>query len=313
MEYIFYPSIGLFKKFNSNRMKTKILLFSPVRKPNEIVKLHLHSLLDLEIADFEFTFSFFDDNLDPQSTVILNEFVSKQNKALLLNAIFDIEPDTKKRKERWEEDLYDRITLIKDSAIRYFLNQDYDYLFFVDADLVLHPKTIINLFQAKKDFVAEIFWTHFSYAASYMPNCWDKEGNSLERMMTYIIPGTYEVGFTGACTLLTRKILESGVRFQPIKNMTWLGEDKHFCTRAAVMDFDIFVNTESPAFHIYSTTLVSQAKEFIDSGYSLAYLQVWLDDVWVEKIKMWQKLTTYKKPLSEKIKKYIKRWIKYNN
>ncbi|MFK7050310.1 MULTISPECIES: hypothetical protein [Flavobacterium] len=294
-------------------MKKKILLFSPVRKSHEIVALHLRSLLDLDVAEFNFTYSFFDDNLDPKSSVLLQEFVSQQDNALLLNTIFEIEPDIEERKERWELDLYNRITLIKDRAIQYFLREDYDFLFFVDADLVLHPQTINHLFHAKKDFIAEIFWTHFSYAASYMPNCWDKDGNPLDRMMSYRIPGTYEVGFTGACTLLTRKILSSGVRFQSIKNMTWLGEDKHFCTRAAVMDFDIFINTESPAFHIYSPRLVFQAKQFIDSGYSLVYLQDWLNDNWIQKIETWYKANAYKKPLIAKIKTRIKKWIKYKN
>lgn len=294
-------------------MKTKILLFSPVRKPHEIVTLHLRSLIDLEVANFDFTFSFFDDNLDPKSSELLHDFVSKNENAILLNSVFNIEPDTKERKERWESDLYDRITLVKDTAIQYFKNQDYDYMFFVDADLVLHPKTIQNLYQAKKDFIAEIFWTHFSYAASYMPNCWDKDGNPIERMKDYREPGTYEVGFTGACTLLSRKILLAGVRFQSIKNMTWLGEDKHFCCRAAVLDFDIFINTESPAFHIYNPTLLTQASQFIESGYSLNYLNNWLNDDWIKAINVWYKANAYKKPMVAKLKSRIKKWIKYNN
>ncbi len=294
-------------------MKNKILLFSPVRKPYEIVALHLHSLLDLEVSEFVITYSFFDDNLDPKSSQLLQEFVLKQEHALLLNSEFGIAPDTNVRKERWELDLYNRITLIKDTAIQYFLKHDYDFIFFVDADLVLHPKTILNLYQAKKDFIAEIFWTHFSYSASYMPNCWDKDGNPLERMIEYKTPGTYEVGFTGACTLLSREILVTGVRFQAIKNMSWLGEDKHFCCRASVLDFDIFINTESPAFHIYNPVLIPQAQQFIDSGYSLAYLKAWLDEAWIEKISKWYKAKAYKKPLTAKIKANIKKWIKYNN
>lgn len=294
-------------------MKPKILLFSPVRKPNEIVALHLRSLLDLEIEDFDFAISFFDDNIDTKSSSLLAEFVSQNSNAMLLNNVFNIVPDTKERKERWELDLYSRITLIKDTAIQYFLKENFDYMFFVDSDLVLHPKTIKNLYKAKKDFIAEIFWTHFSYAASYMPNCWDKDGNPLDRMIEFRNPGTYEVGYTGACTLLSRKILESGVCFKNIKNIIWLGEDKHFCARAAVMDFDIFINTESPAFHIYTPRLLPNAEQFIADNYSLNYLKDWLNEDWIEKIKAWNKSNNYKKTLTAKIKEKIKRWIKYNN
>src|SRR5690606_16569030 len=35
------------------------------------------------------------------------------------------------------------------------------------------------------------------------------------------------------------------------KNISFWGEDRHFCIRAQALGFDLFVDTNYPAFHIY--------------------------------------------------------------
>lgn len=41
------------------------------------------------------------------------------------------------------------------------------------------------------------------------------------------------------------------MNFNNIYNVSYAGEDRHFCIRAAVLGFSMYVETTHPAFHIY--------------------------------------------------------------
>lgn len=258
----------------------KILHFSPVRKPPEIVNLHLRSLIDLDRDEVELTFSFFDDNDSLESTALIEEFCRKNSNSTLHNFSTSTLPDYQGDK-RWQENLYERITFIKNAVITYFLDNKYDYLFLTDADLILHPKTLINLINQKKDFCASIFWTHFDKSPTYTPNCWYSvpQGFTPKNLLDWKESGTFEVDFTGACTLLSRRILSEGVSFKKIKNVSYLGEDKHFCIRASVLNYQAYINTENPSFHVYNANLVDLGKDFIKDDYQ-TYVAKWLNKDW---------------------------------
>lgn len=268
----------------------KILHFSPVRKESEVVELHLQSLKDLKWGEQNLTFSFFDDNSDPLSSTKLKDFVSNLDNAILFTqSDVELENNVDKQSERWTLDSYKRITTIKNFAIEYFLKEDYDYLFFTDSDLILHPETLSELLKQNKHFCSEIFWTKFENTPTYAPNGWYSKphGYTKEDLLIFREKGTYKVDFTGACTLLSRNILLDNVSFKKIPNLDFLGEDKHFCIRASVMSYDIYLNTFCPAFHLYDMNLVAEGKAFVESGYNLNYLNKWLNNDWEEKIIPW--------------------------
>ena len=67
-------------------------------------------------------------------------------------------PDTYNCTEKTHE--WEMHNLLAVAAMRNYLittarEMDYDYYFMVDSDLVLHPKTLLKLIEAKKDIVAE--------------------------------------------------------------------------------------------------------------------------------------------------------------
>jgi len=291
----------------------KILHFSPVKKSPEIVDLHCRSLTDLQTKNFDLTFSFFDDNIDPKSTIELQK-IKKTFPTTRIFSESDLTlPKHGESKRRWTRDDYTRIIRIKDFVIQYFLKSDFDFLFLTDADLVLHPETLQILYACKKDFVSQVFWTHFSGRPTYFPNAWYDEKNgyaNMEQLVALRDEPLLEVDYTGACTLLSRKILESGVRFEKVKNLSrmFLGEDKHFCVRAHVNNFQIFLNTEAPAFHIYNDTLIKTAQTFISREYNLAYLNIdWLNKDWEQKLKTYfEKMElSYGSKLKNKLKNII--------
>lgn len=123
----------------------------------------------------------------------------------------------------------------------------YDYLFFVDTDLVLHPDTLTELLLTGKDIVSELFWTN-SWC-----NAW-KYDQSSGMDPKWVRPGLYQVGMTGACMLVSRKVLDAGVDYTPIPNIRkalW-GEDRHFCIRAACNGFTLWTDSHCPPEHLYT-------------------------------------------------------------
>ena len=75
-------------------------------------------------------------------------------------------------------------------------------------------------------------------------------------------PGVYEVGGLGACTLISKPALQRPVSFKKIKNISFWGEDRHFCIRASAMGLSLFVDTHYPAYHIYRESDLSGVDEF---------------------------------------------------
>jgi hypothetical protein len=149
--------------------------------------------------------------------------------------------------------------------------KNYDYLFLIDSDLVLHPETLKHLIGEKKDIISNIVWT--DWGAGPVPQIWLSDNGNLfdfgiEQTMTdeekkrrttqFIemlkVPGTYEVGGLGACTLISQKALEKPINFQRIRNLSWISENVHFCFRATALGIPLFVNTQYPTYHIVRDT-----------------------------------------------------------
>ena len=124
----------------------------------------------------------------------------------------------------------------------------------VDSDLILHPDTLKQLLSKKKDLVAEIFWTKFFANKSEAPNAWDFDqygfAESPERWRK---PGLYPVGNVrgGACILISKQAILAGCNYNPIYNTSLKGEDRTFCTRAAALGLQIWLDTHYPCKHLY--------------------------------------------------------------
>jgi hypothetical protein len=139
----------------------------------------------------------------------------------------------------------------------------YDYYFMVDSDLVLHPKTLMVLIEAKKDIVAEAFWTKWTPEDIEAVNAWDRDTYSFfpdmeTRFKQFRQPGLYQVGMTGACVLISKPVLEAKVNYDHIYNVSFWGEDRAFCIRAAVHGFEIWLDTHYPPVHLYRPSELSK-------------------------------------------------------
>ena len=203
----------------------------------------------------ETDYLFIDDNEEEASSNILREFASQHE-----GTVFESDNDdgtaqgkgTYSRDEGghyWRDEQIWRVAGLKNRILQYAREHNYDAVFLIDSDLVLHPRTLEQLASTQKDIVSNIFWTRWQPGTREMPQVWLQDEYALyrkggkaeagkeildENMQTDAflnqlrVPGCYEVGGLGACTLIRKNALEGGVSFDQIPNVSFWGEDRHF-------------------------------------------------------------------------------------
>ncbi len=256
----------------------KVVIGSPVKQKEVILEQFLHSLDNLDYQGVVVEYIFVDDNETPSS--LLNDFAAKHANTLIVKGDSQSEYRCTEETHCWREHLIWKVAAYKDRMIEYALNTGAEYLFLADSDLYLHPQTVRHLIELKKDVVSEVFWTKWTPELAPLPQVWvgdqyrlfaaergvqyseeEQELKSQEFINMLKTPGVYKVGGLGACTLISRRALEKGVNFKEIYNLGLIGEDRHFCVRAAALGLELYADTRYPPFHIYrESELVTLAK-----------------------------------------------------
>ena len=160
----------------------------------------------------------------------------------------------------WTLELMRKMSDLRNRTITEMLTGGYDYWFSVDTDIVLDPRTLRTLIEADKDIVSEIFWTQ-APSGKYWCNAWNYDQYS-QPDEAWRKPGLYQVGMTGALTLVKRKVFEAGVDYTQIPNIhqALRGEDRHFCVRAACAGFELWIDSHCPAEHLYTRRVFEDYK-----------------------------------------------------
>lgn len=262
-----------------------IVVGSTIRQDPETLRAFLTSLETLDTNGCSISFLFVDDNDDQRSSKLLGEFVAGRGNASLLAVEHPPEPYVRDAvSHRWTDTLIRRVARSKDLIIEQVAADGANYLFFIDADLVLHPLTLQLLLAAKQDIVAEIFWTHWGPDDEELPQVWLTDTYDLhyrvargeeiagavgrERGERFVAalrqPGLYQVGGLGACTLISHRALAAGVRFKELYNVSFEGEDRHFCIRAVALGFNLYVDTHAPAYHMYRPADLDGVGEYVE-------------------------------------------------
>lgn len=231
----------------------KVLITAPLRQDPDVFDAYQDGLDGLIIPEGVTVDRFFVVNNCPEVIPHIRdaEYIVKDT---------DLYYEKTRNDHLWTLDLMTSMSYLRNLTIKKAMAGGYDYWFSVDTDIVLAPKTLQILLQADKDIISEIFWTQapngrfwcnawmFDQAAG-MDDGWHK-------------PGVYEVGMTGACTLVNRRVFDAGVDYTPIPNIRTAlkGEDRHFCVRAACAGFRMYVDSHYPARHLYTRELFEQYK-----------------------------------------------------
>lgn len=261
----------------------RILIGSPIHQKPQILEQFLLSLSNLKKETFEVSFLFIDDNSNKESSELLERYKESFTKMMIKKSSESDIYYTDGSTHLWTENLVWKVARFKNFIMEQALKGDYDYLFFIDSDIVLHPETIEHLIRQDKDIISEIFWTKWQPDSIELPQVWLSDQYTLYkkdrnenldneqlniRIYDFInqlrVPGVYEVGGLGACTLISKNALQKGVNFSEIPNVSFWGEDRHFCIRAAALGFKLYVDTNFPAFHIYRETDLKGVQAFYD-------------------------------------------------
>ncbi|NGX34273.1 MAG: 2-O-methyltransferase NoeI [Candidatus Anoxychlamydiales bacterium] len=270
---------------NSQNDKLRILVGSPIHQTPAILKEFLNSLNHLEKNTFTLDYFFVDDNDIEESSQMLKDFSQKldqNSNALIFSKKNDSNYHCDEFTHHWNKKSIWKVAKFKDLMIKKALIENYDYLFLIDSDLVLYPKTIEQLLIAKKDIISNIFWTKWTPDSELRPQVWLTDNYTMykkeisedltqkeinKRIYDFLNrlkdPGVYEVGGLGACTLISQAALKKGISFEQIKNFSYfLGEDRHFCIRATILGLPLFVDTHYPAYHIYRESYLAGVEDF---------------------------------------------------
>ncbi|WP_304340564.1 glycosyltransferase family 2 protein [Metaclostridioides mangenotii] len=243
----------------------KVLIGSPIHQTPDILKEFLISLKELNKSDFDISYYFIDDNIEEISSDYLKNFKESEKNVTLIASNFQDNYVKNEHTHMWSSNLVDKVANFKNEIIRYSIENNFDYLFFIDSDLIVNPRTLNQLVGDNKDIISNVFWTKWEPNTIEMPQVWlmdsyDMHDDSIptdhaQQTMEFInkmrIPGVYKVGGLGACTLISKKALLAGVSFSKIYNLSFWGEDRHFCIRAASLGLELYVDTHLPAYHIY--------------------------------------------------------------
>jgi GT2 family glycosyltransferase len=248
--------------------KKKLLIGSCICQSPRILSKFLYSLYNADLTMFDATIMFVDDNQDEASSEMLRAAAPGFNTKIIINngpprdTVYLVNEAT----HYWSDDLVLRVAGMKNEIIKFAIDEGFDYLFLIDSDLLINAGLIKHLAAQDKDIICEVFWTAWQPDTIELPNAWyydkyEMAHPSLEKeeraRLTYEFitqlkePGIYEVGGLGACTLISKNALVTGVNFSPISNITVWGEDRWFCIRAAVHGIPLFLDTHYPAKHLY--------------------------------------------------------------
>lgn len=281
----------------------RILVGSPVRQKHQILLQFLNGLEEVDKTGFSVSYYFIDDNVDEKSTELLNTFAKSHNVMLMKGAeLTSLDSYSNYISDEvthiWDASTIRKVAYFKDYIIKYALENNFDYLFFVDSDIVIDRRTLKHLVSRKVEIVSNIFWTQWQPNWQLEPQCFwmpalnrqsrtpfgppisGEEARQIQKdfFAKMRIPGIFKVDGLGACTLIAKSALKKGVKFKEIPNLSLLGEDRHFCIRAGALGIDLYYDTVYPVYHIYREEYLDRVDEFKREGFKYDMCQTFTSD-----------------------------------
>ena len=231
----------------------KILITAPVRQDIKIFKEYLWSINRLNIPEgYEIHKFFYLHNSNHLKKLLQsNEYESITDDSIL---------EYSDRTHIWKPDNFKAVSVMRSLALKKAREEDYNYIFSVDSDIILRKNSLKDLIENNKDVVGKIWWTAFdkNNPTNILPNCYngrDTQGRLILNLTELKQEGLFEIGSICGCTLISNKIFNNEyINYYPIKNLSSsIWEDYAFSTRvhSIMPEVKFYINTFQPVKHLY--------------------------------------------------------------
>lgn len=231
----------------------KILITAPVRQNNKIFKEYLWSLNRLNIPEgYEIHKFFYLHNSNN-----LKKMLNPDEYQIITD---DTILEYSDRTHIWNLENFKAVAAMRSMALKKAREENYDYIFSVDSDIILRKNSLIDLIEANKEVVGKIWWTVYDKNLPWIisPSCYDGrdlEGKIIIDLYRIKEIGIHEIGTICGCTLISKKIFENEyINYFPIKNLSFSNwEDFAFSIRTHVLfpDIKFYIDTRYPVKHLY--------------------------------------------------------------
>lgn len=231
-------------------MEKRILIAAPVRQKPEVFKEYLNSLDHLNIPKDCIINKFFYLHNCPELADFLQtgeyEFITDDSKLL----------KEENQQKIWTQKNFKALYQMRTELLRKAAQEKYDYLFTVDSDILLHPKTLSLLLEDNKKVVGNMLWTKMNNEITAICGKDEEWGayssNDLDVLKK---PGIYPIGWTCACLLISSEVYNNkNISYWPIFGVDNTGcEDYAFCLRfkCNFPNEQVWIDTRLPARHLY--------------------------------------------------------------
>lgn len=228
-------------------MGKRILIAAPVNEQEKIFKEYLFSLNSLKIPK-EYTvnkFFILSKNSSLSSLLQKNEYIYENNN-------FSI--DKEKGYHNWTIEKFLNIAYLRSCLLEKAREENYDYLFTVDSDILIHPKTLEHLLKLNLPVVTEGVWTKNPQNISLMDGQFENWQHFKNK--NYNTSNIYEINWGGMITLIHSSIFNiKTINYMPLKEVAGeFSEDWSFFCKiyCHFPDFKLYMDTTYLGRHLYN-------------------------------------------------------------
>lgn len=254
------------------------MVASVLRKPPEVLSAFFHCLQWQQFrqpgADLRYSFiaNFADADpfRDAAMKVVTDAFGTASNwHCAVVPAPAGDYGDTDKTR-MWSQSSFGRMAELKNRLLQEALTAGVDFIFLIDADVLIDPWTVQALLDSEAPIVSAVYWTNWHRATPGStefvhagPQVWlrhpyfldDERYTEAEFRDALIRRSRIQVRGLGACTLINVAALKAGVHFGHVDALPpgpmSEGEDRHFCARAQRAHVGMYADAWPDVYHAY--------------------------------------------------------------
>jgi cellulose synthase/poly-beta-1,6-N-acetylglucosamine synthase-like glycosyltransferase len=230
--------------------KPIVLIGCPAQNRQDCIADYLKHIYELAYPKDRIILSFFVNNSTDKTGEIIQDFLNvhkDEYKAVKYHEgkVLKGRQDNQTRLTRRDYNLF---AVVRNTFLRKIKPLDFDYFFSVDSDVLLNPDDLNQLLSHNKDVVSAVLFNGVKDNIDYY-NIFKMTNQGYRPFKTSFLnnySGLVEVDVTGACYLISKKVLNAGVKYGNYP----AGEDGYFCRKAQSKGFKLYADTTVRPVHL---------------------------------------------------------------